>query len=57
MLDNNIDLATATVIASAQLLSRKKRKENPDIIRDESFRENGYQNWSNAMFKKKLYVR
>ena len=53
-IENEMEYVTATVIAAGQLLTKQK---SPDIIRDKTFWENGYQNWSNAMFKQKLRVR
>ena len=53
-----MEYVTATVIAAGQLPTKQKQKQkSPDIIRDKTFLENGYQNWSNAMFKKKLRLR
>ena len=53
---NEMEYVTATVIAAGQLSAKQKQK-SPEIIRDKTFLENGDQNWSNAMFKKKLRVR
>ena len=53
-----MEYVTATVIAAGQLSTKQKQNQKlPGIIRDKTFWENGYQNWSNAMFKKKLCVR
>ena len=57
-IENEMEYVTATVIAAGQLSPKQKQKQkSPDIIREKTFWENGYQNWSNAMFKKKLRVR
>ena len=57
-IENEMEHVTDTVIAAGQLSTKQKQKQkSPDIIRDKTFWENGYQNWSNAMFKKQLRVR
>ena len=43
-----MEYVTATVIAAGQLSMKQKQKQKwPDKIRDKTFWENGYQNWSN----------
>ena len=43
-IENEMEYVAATVIAAGQLSTKQKQKQkSPDIIRDKTFWENGYQ--------------
>ena len=43
-IENEMEYVIATVIAAGQLSTKQKQKQkSPDIIRDKTFWENGYQ--------------